>query len=94
MSYKTCPDWPELMEIAPELQFKHMSAADAQLPVDVLTQVSHQSLGDVELCCDLDRHVFYDGHTDAELANALRASHWYELKDWASSGQGSPPPAA
>ncbi len=94
MSYKTCPDWPELMEIAPELQFKHMSAADAQLPVDVLTQISHQSLGDVELCCDLDRHVFYDAHTDNELADALRASHWYELKDWASSGQGGPGPAA
>ena len=23
MSYQTCPDWPELMEIAPDLQFKH-----------------------------------------------------------------------
>ena len=32
MSYKTCPDWPQLMEIAPELQFKHMTVADAQLP--------------------------------------------------------------
>ena len=25
MSYKTCPDWPALMELAPDLQFKHMS---------------------------------------------------------------------
>ena len=33
MSYKTCPDWPELMELAPDLQFKHISVADAQLPV-------------------------------------------------------------
>ena len=25
MSYKTCPDWPELMELAPDLQFKHIT---------------------------------------------------------------------
>ena len=28
MSYKTCPEWPELMELAPELQFKHFTVAD------------------------------------------------------------------
>jgi hypothetical protein len=94
MSYKTCPDWPTLMEIAPELQFKHMSVAEAQLPVEVLTQISHQSLGDVEICCDLDHHVFYAAHTDVELADALRASHWFELRDWTSSGPGSAPTAA
>jgi hypothetical protein len=94
MSYKTCPDWPTLMEIAPELQFKHMSVADAQLPVEVLTQISHQSLGEVEICCDLDHHVFYAEHTDVELADALRASHWFELRDWSASGPGSGPAAA
>ena len=58
MSYKSCPDWPELMELAPDLQFKHMSVADAQLPFDVLSKVSHQSLGEVEICCDLEHHVY------------------------------------
>ena len=62
MSYKTCPEWPELMELAPDLQFKHMSVADAQLPFDVLSKVSHVSLGEVEICCDLDHHV-YNGPT-------------------------------
>ena len=38
MSYKTCPEWPELMELAPDLQFKHISVADAQLPFDVLVE--------------------------------------------------------
>ena len=38
MSYKTCPDWPELMELAPDLQFKHMSVSDAQLPFDVVAK--------------------------------------------------------
>ena len=65
MSYKTCPEWPELMELAPDLQFKHISVADAQLPFDVLSKISHVSLGEVEMCCDLDHHVFNGAHTDA-----------------------------
>ena len=32
MSSRTCPDWPRLMEIAPELQFKHYTVAEAKLP--------------------------------------------------------------
>ena len=33
MSYKTCPDWPELMELAPDLQFKHISVAEGTVAV-------------------------------------------------------------
>ena len=40
MSSRTCPDWPELMEIAPELQFKHYTVAEARLPADVLTRLT------------------------------------------------------
>ena len=36
MSSRTCPDWPDLMELAPELQFKHYTVAEAQLPADAL----------------------------------------------------------
>ena len=57
MSYRTCPDWPQLMELAPELQFKHMTVAEAHLPVDVLTRITHVSLDEVEICCDVDHHV-------------------------------------
>jgi hypothetical protein len=88
MSYKSCPDWPELMELAPDLQFKHMSVADAQLPFDVLSKVSHQSLGEIEICCDLDHHVYNDAHTDPQIAAALVGTHWYEVREWATSGQG------
>ena len=74
MSYKTCPEWPELMELAPDLQFKHITVADAQLPFDVLSKISHVSLGEVEICCDLEHHVFYAAHTDAAgRAGARRA---------------------
>ena len=36
MSSRTCPDWPELTELAPDLQFKHYTVAEARLPADAL----------------------------------------------------------
>lgn len=78
------------MERAPDLQFMHYTVAEAQLPVDVLTQISHVSLSDVAICCDLNAHVFYAEHTDPEVAAALRQTHWYELDDYASAGPGGP----
>lgn len=86
MSYKTCPEWPELMEIAPDLQFKHMTVAEAQLPVEVLTKVSRVSLSEVEICCDQEHHVYNAAHTDPEVAAALREiqSHWFEVREFAS----------
>ena len=87
MSSRTCPDWPDLMELAPELQFKHYTVAEAQLPADALMQVADVSLADVAICCDLEKNVFYAGHTNAGVAEALRHSHWFEVRS------GSPPGA-
>ncbi|HET7567789.1 MAG TPA: hypothetical protein VFJ91_07355 [Gaiellaceae bacterium] len=87
MSSRTCPDWPDLMEIAPELQFKHYTASEARLPADALMRVADVALGDVAICCDLERHVFYAGHTDEGVAEALRASHWFEVEDWIRAGR-------
>ena len=87
MSSRTCPDWPMLMELAADLQFKHYTVAEAQLPVEVLTAITQVSLSDVAICCDLDRHVFYAAHTDPAVAEALRTTHWYELAEWSTSGQ-------
>ena len=36
VSYKSCPDWPALMELAPDLQFKHMTVREAHLPFEVV----------------------------------------------------------
>jgi hypothetical protein len=88
MTTRTCPDWPALMEIAPELQFKHYSVAEAKLPSEVL-RATDVPLGDIEICCDLDHHVFYAAHTDPTVGEALRESHWFELDEWASRGPGS-----
>ena len=89
MSSRSCPDWPRLMEIAPELQFKHYTVAEAKLPAEALVNIPDVSLSAVAICCDLDRHVFYAAHTDPKVAEALRATHWYELAEWSTSGQGS-----
>ena len=75
------------MEIAPELQFKHYTVAEAKLPADVLMHVPDTSLSDVAICCDLERHVFHAGHTDEQVAEALKASHWFEVRDWVAAGR-------
>ena len=89
MSYKSCPDWPTLMELAPDLQFKHMTVHDAQLPFEVVAKIpSGVSLDEVEICCDLECHVYFARHTDPRVAAALRGSHWYDLTEWTVSGPG------
>jgi len=90
MSYKTCPEWPALMELAPDCQFKHMSLSDARLPFEVLGRlVSSVSLDATEICCDAERHVFYAAHTDPAVVAALAGTHWFEVHEWATSGPGS-----
>ena len=89
MSSRTCPDWPQLMELAPDLQFKHYTVAEAQLPVEALTAISNRSLGSVAICCDLDAHVFYAKHTEPEVAEALRGTHWVEVHEYAQRGPGA-----
>ena len=81
MSSRTCPDWPRLMEVAPDLQFMHYTVAEAKLPADALAGLSNVSLNEVAICCDLDRHVFNLGHgvlpeTDpADLSRLVELVH-------------------
>jgi hypothetical protein len=89
VSSRSCPDWPLLMEVAPELQFKHYTVAEAKLPSEVLVHLQDITLSAVAICCDLDRHVFYAAHTEPKVANALRDSHWFELAEWSTTGPGA-----
>ena len=52
-----------------------------------LMLIPDTSLSDVEFCCDLDRNVFYGEHTPEQVAEALRTSHWYELREWVAAGR-------
>jgi hypothetical protein len=94
MSYKTCPEWPELMELAPDLQFKHMSVAQAQLPFEVVTKLRAVSLDEVEICCDHEHHVYNAAHTTPELVAALAGTHWFEVQEWATTGPGAGAPSS
>ena len=90
MSYKTCPDWPSLMEVAPDLQFKHMTVHDAQLPFEVVAKIpSAISLESVEICCDVEHHVVNALHTDPDVVAALEDTHWFEVREWATTGPGA-----
>jgi hypothetical protein len=75
------------MELAPELQFKHYTVAEAQLPADALMKIATVNLSDVAVCCDLEKNVFYAVHTDEVVAEALKQSHWYEVRDWIAAGR-------
>ena len=46
-------------------------------------------LDSVAICCDLDSHVFYAEHTDPAVAEALRASHWFDLREWIERSPGA-----
>ena len=41
------------------------------------------------ICADLDKNVFYEEHTDPRVAEALRDSHWYEVREWTTTGPGT-----
>jgi hypothetical protein len=86
---RSCPDWPALMELDPDLQFKHYTLDEVQLPFEALSRISHVSLSEVEICCDVDHHVYNREHTDPEVAEALRGTHWFDLNEWATSGPGA-----
>jgi hypothetical protein len=69
------------MELAPELQFRHYTVAEVQLPVDAFVQLEGFSPDVVAVCCDLDAHVFNPGHTDPRVVEALHGTHWIDVRE-------------
>ena len=86
MSARSCPDWPTLLDVAPDLHFKHYTVAEARLPTEALVNLTDVPMQAVAVCADLDHHVFNPEHTDPAVAEALRATHWFDLREWMSSG--------
>ena len=89
MSSRSCPDWPLLMELAPDLQFKHYTVAEARLPAEALVSLPNVPLSAVAICCDLEHNVFYAHHTEPDVAAALGGTHWFELREWSTNGPGA-----
>lgn len=78
---RACPDWPALMEVAPDLHFRHFTLAEAQLPVDAFVQLEGVDAGTAEICCDLEAHVFNPAHTDPRIVAALEGTHWIDVSE-------------
>jgi hypothetical protein len=77
------------MELAPELQFKHFTVRELELPADVLMAVGDVNIDEVSVCADPDKHVYYVPHTDPQVVEGLKQSHWFDLDEWRTSGPGS-----
>jgi hypothetical protein len=86
VSTRSCPDWPMLLEIAPDLHFKHYTVAEAELPAEVLINIPDVPREAIAICADLEHNVFNPTHTDAKIVAALQDTHWYDLNEWARSG--------
>ena len=86
MSTRSCPDWPTLLDVAPDLHFKHYTLGEAQLPAEVLVNLPEVPLEAVAICADLEHNVFNPGHTDALVANALGGTYWFDLREWVERG--------
>ena len=81
MSYRACPDWPQLMEIAPDLQFRHYTLREVQLPTDAFVRLAGVDLDTVAICCDLDAHVYNPTHTDPAVVEALKGTYWTDVRE-------------
>jgi len=86
VSARSCPDWPEFLETAPDLHFKHYTVAEAKLPAEALVNLRGIPLQTVAICADLAHHVFNPEHTDPSVAAALRDTHWFDLREWIARG--------
>jgi hypothetical protein len=78
---RACPDWPSLMEVAPDVQFRHYTLTEAQLPVDAFVQLEGVDADAVVVCCDLDAHIFNPEHTDPRIVAALAGTHWINVRE-------------
>ena len=81
MSSRACPDWPSLMEIAPDLQFRHYTVSEVHLPVDAFVQLEGMAADEIVICCDRDAHVFNPAHTHPRVVEALRGTHWIDVRE-------------
>ena len=81
MSYRACPDWPQLMEIAPDLQFRHYTLREVQLPADAIVRLGGIDRDAVAICCDVEAHVYNPAHTEPAIVEALRGTYWTDVRE-------------
>ena len=79
------------MELAPDLQFKHMTVRDAQLPFEVVSQLPADALArrHRDLLRRRAPRRATRAHSHPAVVVALEGTHWFEVREWATSGPGS-----
>ena len=70
-----------MLDRAPDLDFKHYTADELQLPHDIVLALGDVRLASLEVCADTSRNIFNPAHTDPRVGDALRASFWTDLDD-------------
>jgi hypothetical protein len=69
------------MEIAADLQFRHYTLREVQLPTDAFVQLAGVDLDTVAICCDLEAHVYNPEHTDPVVVASLRGTYWSDVHE-------------
>jgi hypothetical protein len=69
------------MEIAPDLQFRHYTLREVQLPTDAFVRLAGVDLDTVAICCDLEAHVYNPNHTDPAVVEALKGTYWTDVRE-------------
>ena len=72
------------MELTPDLQFKHYTLREVQLPADALVSLGAVDFDAGSVCCDLEHHVLNADHTEPTVVEALLASHWFDRREWSA----------
>jgi hypothetical protein len=54
--------------------------------VEAFVQLDGISSDEVAICCDLDAHVFNPAHTDRHVVEALRGTHWIDVREISPAG--------
>jgi hypothetical protein len=81
VSYRACPDWPQLMEIDPDLQFRHYTLREVQLPTDAFVRLGGVDRDSVSICCDVEAHVYNPAHTEPVVVEALQGTYWTDVRE-------------
>ena len=55
--------------------------AEIGLPVDAFVQLEGLDPDAVSVCADLDQHIFNPEHTDPRVVDALRGTHWIDVRE-------------
>jgi hypothetical protein len=68
------------MEIS-DLQFRHYTLREVQLPTDAFVRLGGVDLDTVAICCDLEAHVYNPAHTDPAVVAALAGTYWSDVNE-------------